>query len=315
MLYFCFGFIVALIIWWIIKGIIKVRWNKEKVYKQTIFDLVECSKDVIYHYEVKPDQKFLYVSPSIEKFLGKGVIEEEAKDPKAPFKRIHPDDHELLYKKINGEIDYNQKLVQRWKDNDGNYKWFEEYATPVYKNGEIIAIQGILRNIDEKVMLQQDLEYRINHDTLTDIYNREYFEAIFTKYNEEFNVPIAILLFDLDELKITNDNCGHRAGDALIKKTANILNEFSSDNVTVSRLGGDEFVILVANHTAKDAEQLERNILAKFKNDTSNIKISVGYAFSANSIGQMPKLFTEADKKMYSNKNERKQLLNSEKLV
>lgn len=313
-LYFSLGFIVAIITWRIYAKIVKGKWNKRLVNKQTIFHLIESSKDVIYHFEIKPELKFTYISPSLEKFLGNGVIEEAFEDSYEPFERIHPEDYEKLCKKVKGELDYSQILIQRWKDNEGIYRWFEEYTTPIYKNGQLIAIQGIMRNIDEKVKLQQDLEYRINHDCLTGIYNRGYFETIFTKYNEQLNMSVAIILCDLDELKYTNDNYGHKEGDALIKGTARLLNQFSSDTVTVAKVGGDEFALLVAEKTEKETEQLVENILKKI--DINNegeskipIKISIGYAFAPNSMGKMTEIFSQADKNMYRNKTERKRLL------
>lgn len=313
-IYFSCGFIFAIITWRIYVKTAKGQWNKRLVNKQTIFHLVEGSKDVIYHFAVKPELKFTYISPSLEKFLGDGAIEEAFEDSSAPFERIHPDDYETLCKKVRDELDYSQILIQRWKDNEGNYRWFEEYATPIYKKGQLVAVQGIMRNIDEKVKLQQDLEYRINHDSLTGIYNRDYFETVFTKYNEQLNRSVAIILCDLDELKMTNDHYGHKEGDALIKATARLLNQFSSDTVTVAKIGGDEFVLLVAEHTEKETEQLVESILKKIElNNESDskisIKISVGYAFAANSMGRMTDVFSQADKNMYQNKTERKRLL------
>ncbi len=313
-LYFSLGFFVALISLWIYVEIVKGKLINKIVNKQPIYHLVEGSKDIIYRFEVRPEAKFTYLSLSIDQFLGEGVRKEGLENSNSPFNRIHPDDYESLRKKLRGEIDYSQILMQRWKDTEGNYRWFEEYATPIYRKGELIAVQGIMRNIDEKMKLQQDLEYRINHDALTDIHNREYFQTLFKKYNEQANMPVAIILLDLDELKYTNDRYGHKAGDDLIKRTAKLLNQFSADNVTVARLGGDEFVILIAGQHAEASKQMLQRVLKIIEenNESSSnipIKISVGYAFSANSIGQLSNLFSDADRNMYSNKTERKQLL------
>ena len=314
LVHFSLGFIVALVTLWIYAVIVKGKWIARVVNKQPIFHLVEGSQDIIYHLEVKPKLKFAYLSPSVDKFLGDDVTNEAFKDSSVLFKKVHPDDYDNLCKKIQGKLDYSQILLQRWIDNDGNYRWFEEYATPIYKNGHFIAVQGIIRNIDEKMKLQQDLEYRINHDTLTGIYNREYFETIFTKYNEQLNKPMGIVLFDLDELKYTNDNFGHKEGDALIKRAASLFDQFSSDTISVARIGGDEFVLLAVEQTEEEIIQLVQDIIKTIdeKNESGSnipIKLSSGYAFTSNSVGQLPKLFSEADKNMYSNKTQRKQLL------
>jgi diguanylate cyclase (GGDEF)-like protein len=123
-------------------------------------------------------------------------------------------------------------------------------------NSELVAIQGVLRNIDEKIKLQQDLEYRIHHDSLTHIYNREFFQKQMDKFDKQVDTSVGIILCDLDELKYMNDNFGHKEGDALIKEAAKVLNKFSSEKTIVARIGGDEFAILVADTNKEEVEKL-----------------------------------------------------------
>lgn len=125
---------------------------------------------------------------------------------------------------------------------------------------------------------------------------------------------MAIILCDLDELKFTNDNYGHREGDALIKAIAGLLNQFSAEDTVVARIGGDEFVLLVPEKNEKEIEQLVNNIFEEIdihneSGSNKTIKMSVGYAFASNSMGLMTEIFSQADKNMYKNKIERKQLL------
>jgi diguanylate cyclase (GGDEF)-like protein/PAS domain S-box-containing protein len=279
--------------------------------EKRIFKLVESAKDIIYYYQIKPEPKYIYLSPSIEKVLGSGLVERSYQNPYTHFELIHPDDYEILAKKINGNIDYDQPIVQRWRDEQGNYIWFEEYTTPIFKNGELVAVQGIIRNINDKVNLQKDLEYRITHDALTDIHNRQFFEKNMEIYDQHVNIPVAIILCDLDELKYVNDNHGHKKGDALIKEFAKILSRYSSENTIVSRIGGDEFAILVTDTDSEYVESMvdhiSKDIIRYNENSTDiKIKMSIGYAFSHHSIGKMEDLFTEADKNMYFEKRLKK---------
>ncbi|WP_456276754.1 sensor domain-containing diguanylate cyclase [Bacillus sp. AK128] len=288
----------------IIKAKVKERWANER----RIYNLVENSKDIIYYYEVKPERKFKYLSPSIETMLGEGLVAESLKNPNTPIDLIHPDDHELLLNKFQGKLDYNKPIIQRWRNPQGDYIVFEEYATPIYKDGEIVAIQGIIRNIDDKVKLQQDLEYRISHDSLTGIYNRSYFDQRMERYNKELDTAVAVILCDLDELKQINDTLGHRTGDLLIKETAMLLDQFSNRETVVARIGGDEFAILLEKEGKDHAETLIndlRNTIDQY-NKTSEafqIKVSIGYSYNDHSIGNMSKLFVTADAKMYKEKN------------
>jgi diguanylate cyclase (GGDEF)-like protein/PAS domain S-box-containing protein len=311
-IYFFLGLGVGVIALQMYRKYEKAKWTARFENEKRIFQLVENSKDIVYYYQVKPELQFRYVSPSINKFLGQGILEEAYENPYSPFERIHPDDYEILSKKINGDLDYSQTLIQRWKDDKGNYRWFEEYTTPIYEKGELIAVQGIIRNIDEKVKLQQDLEYRITHDALTNIYNREFFEQIMEKYNNHIDTSVAIILCDLDELKYLNDNYGHKKGDFLIKESANLLNRFSSENTIVARMGGDEFAIFIIETDKEEVEHLCHKLseeISEYNINSKDIKIkmSMGYAFSKHSIGKMESLFAEADKNMYQDKYAKKE--------
>lgn len=315
--YFISGFGTGIVVGIIVIALFFYRWKKrEKRLKErhdNVIHVVENTKDFIYYYQLYPVRGYQYLSPSAEHFFGKGSIERAFKDPDVPFNDVHPDDYEILIKKINGELDFNKGIVQRWLDKNGEYRWFEEYATPIYQNGKLVALQGVLRNIDEKVKLQKELEYQLNHDSLTGIYNRAYFESLFLKYNKEMDTSIAIILCDLDDLKNINDSFGHKNGDELIKEAAGLLNQFSEDGMTVARLGGDEFVLLVPGITGEELSQIVSNLVSRIDKYNQNesaipIKLSIGCVFSQTSLGLMPDLFSQADRNMYRNKNNRKQL-------
>jgi diguanylate cyclase (GGDEF)-like protein/PAS domain S-box-containing protein len=311
-IYFCLGLGVGVIALLMYRKYEKANWAARFENEKRIFQLVENSKDIVYYYQVKPELQFRYLSPSIKKFLGQGILEEAYENPYSPFERIHPEDYKIFSKKIYGGHDYSQTLIQRWKDDKGNYRWFEEYATPIYEKGELIAVQGIIRNIDEKVKLQQDFEYRITHDALTNIYNREFFEQYMEKYNNHIDTSAAIILCDLDELKYVNDHYGHKKGDFLIKESANLLNRFFTENAIVARIGGDEFAIIIIDTDKAEVEHLCHKLSEKINEYNINskdikIKMSMGYVFNEHSIGKMENLFAEADKNMYQDKYAKKE--------
>lgn len=288
------------------------RLQRRMDYLKTIEHLVENSKDIIYYCEVKPAMKYRYISPAIETLLSPTLIEDSMKNPRRAFEIIHPDDYHILVKKEAGELDFNKPIIQRWRNDDGEYICFEEYATPIYKDGEMVALQGIIRNITDKVILQQQLEYRATHDSLTELNNREYFETQVDLFDKTEDVPIAIVICDVDELKYVNDTYGHKVGDQLIKETAKILKEFASDQVVIARIGGDEFAILLVQSNLQQVESLLDELQAKiavFNNNRGaffEIKLSKGYAFSRSSIGKMEELFMKADNEMYKDKNNKR---------
>lgn len=98
-----------------------------------------------------------------------------------------------------------------------------------------------------------DIVHLSRYDTLTNVYNRSYFEKIFQEgiYGVEEKSDFWIAIFDINGLKTVNDNLGHLAGDALIKKFAQGLQYISRGRDMIARYGGDEFVG-VFYHTDQD---------------------------------------------------------------
>ncbi|AOV09074.1 hypothetical protein BI350_03710 [Sporosarcina ureilytica] len=294
---------------------LKKFWKRLKQridYLKTIEHLVENSKDIIYYCEVKPEFKYRYISPAIETLLSPTLIEDSMKNPRRAFEIIHPDDYHILVKKEAGELDFSKPIIQRWRNDDGEYICFEEYATPIYKDGKMVALQGIIRNINDKVILQQQLEYRATHDSLTDLHNREHFETQVGIFDKAEDVPIAIVICDVDELKYVNDTYGHKVGDQLIKETAILLKEFATDDVIVARIGGDEFAIILVQTNPQYVEwmldeiQLKIDVFNHNEGALFEIELSKGYAFSHSSIGKMDELFVKADNEMYKDKNNKR---------
>lgn len=311
---FTTGLITGMAIVSLIIPLLYIRWENQKkkiIENQKNFvHIIENTRDFLYYFQVYPKREFKYLSPSAEHFFGTGSIERAFKNSDIPFIDIHPDDFHILEKKVKGELNFDESIVQRWLDKNGEYRYFEEYATPIYKNEKLVAIQGVLRNIDDKIQLEKELQYQISHDSLTGIYNREYFDYKFEQFDRTSNIPIAILICDLDELKYINDHFGHKEGDFIIMETAGLLNRFSSDLVTVARLGGDEFALILEYSTEDTAKELVDEIIKEFKkyNETSKreIKLSIGFSFEDHSLGNMTNLFSKADKNMYHAKKRNK---------
>jgi diguanylate cyclase (GGDEF)-like protein/PAS domain S-box-containing protein len=295
------------------KGFDYIKNSEARENEKRIFQLVERSKDIIYYCETKPVLKFKYLSPAIDSLLGDGVQVRSMVNAQVSLELLHRDDKDLMEKKLSGELDYSQPIIQRWKDTEGNYKYFEEFATPIYKNGEVTAIQGVIRNIDEKMLLQQELVYKAHHDGLTGLYNRLFFESESSTLDESEDSPVALLLCDLDELKYYNDTHGHRIGDELIKETSRILKPLQNEDVIVSRIGGDEFAVLIKDPERYQPEELKKTIdqkIASYNRFSQTIKVmlSIGYASSSSSIGKMNELYTLADKHMYEEKRRKKKV-------
>lgn len=158
-------------------------------------------------------------------------------------------------------------------------------------------------------------------DTATGLFNRSKCQELFKQNNASNNQKFpAIMVFDLNELKITNDTYGHRVGDELIKAFASLLklsSEVHSIPPFIGRYGGDEFIVYYED--IKKEEEIktflkELNFLTKkFNVDEKKFQISyaVGYVLTASEENQQltaRQIFDIADERMYQNKKEIKAL-------
>lgn len=305
-----FTFLLGVLAVIAIKLALKLRQMKREMEKlNIILETVENVKEIIYYCDI-PDLQYRYLSPVVETILGPNTLQEHLDNPNKIFEIVHPDDYELLMKKKLGTIDFSQPIILRLRNHLGEYIWFEEYAIPVYEDDKLVAIQGIYRNISEKVKLQQQLEYRATHDALTNLYNRAYFDTKFNYFNETFETPITIAIFDLDNLKCVNDQHGHKMGDDLIKETARIFHEVVQNEEFVARIGGDEFAFMLVDADEVRIAELFAHIQQKVDaanrlNKDFQIDMSKGYASHTSSLHEMERLYMEADKRMYAEKKTR----------
>ncbi|MGD1807528.1 putative bifunctional diguanylate cyclase/phosphodiesterase [Dapis sp. BLCC M126] len=179
-------------------------------------------------------------------------------------------------------------------------------------NDEVIYT-AILRDVTERLRMQEKLEYDASHDSLTNLPNREIFmncleRAISqTKRNKEY--LFALLFLDLDDFKNINDSLGHLAGDELLVTFAHRLQILLRAGDTLARLGGDEFTILLEpikdiEDALKVAERIHAQLLAPFilNNQEVFINTSIGITLSKDKYNKPEEILRDADTAMYRSK-------------
>jgi diguanylate cyclase (GGDEF)-like protein/PAS domain S-box-containing protein len=143
------------------------------------------------------------------------------------------------------------------------------------------------------------------HDSLTGLYNRQFFEEKMLSVDIKRQLPISIIVADINGLKVINDSYGHNKGDFLIKKTAEIINNQIRKTDILARYGGGEFAVLLPHTDQKAAEKIVnriKNRTKKYSNNQLTISVSFGTA-TKNSVDQdINKILKLADDKMYQNK-------------
>lgn len=292
------------------------NYKKAEINFLNILKIFENSRDIIYSLQIKPEIKFIYLSPSIKDNLGY-TIEENIKNPFICCEATHPEFKEIQYSKLDKKTDFSKPIVTRVMNKiTGDYVWQEDFVTPFFDdNGNIIKINGVCRTIQERKELEEKLTYVSYHDSLTNLYNRTYMDVKMKECNNCKDGKFGIAIFDLDNLKEINDEFGHEVGDGLIKK-AGLFIKLILKEYLVFRFGGDEFVIIFEDITLEKMEEELRKVteeIEKYNCDKSNcdesnlkINISMGYAHTNNSFGKVNEIFKTADENMYNNKDIRK---------
>lgn len=279
--------------------------------KKNLLNIFECSKDFIYRFELIPEIKFTYISPSVQDVLGYSV-KDYILNPFISLEIVHPDDKDFILDKMNGKIDFESSKPIRYKHKNGDYIWIEDNTTPIYDNyGQLIAFQGIARNITKRKKLEEKLKKLSFYDGLTNLHNKLYLEKQIHILNTKHDTSIGVIFCDLDNLKITNDTLGHELGDKLIVYISNILKDTFKERSIISRYGGDEFIIIIQDTTLEEVQnfysRLYKSIEKQNKdNKTLHLSVSIGYSFSETSIGVIKQVINLADKDMYKNKQKRK---------
>ncbi|MCK6604266.1 MAG: PAS domain S-box protein [Ignavibacteriaceae bacterium] len=119
--------------------------------------LAERAHDLIYRYVFLPEPRFDFVSPSSEKMTGY-TAEEHYSDPYLGFKIVHPEDIPLLQKFFESKIP-TDALLLRWIKKDGAVIWIEQHNVGIYdETGKVAAIEGIARDVTEKVIFEEKLK-------------------------------------------------------------------------------------------------------------------------------------------------------------
>ncbi len=129
--------------------------------------------------------------------------------------------------------------------------------------GHAVRLVGTNQDVTEQHRIASELTWRATHDELTSLVNRSEFESILQRLHDALRgteVEHTLLFIDLDQFKIVNDSCGHRAGDLLLRKVSRLLEHAVRSDDTVARLGGDEFAVILKRCSGDGARLLAQQI-------------------------------------------------------
>jgi len=164
----------------------------------------------------------------------------------------------------------------------------------------------ISNNTNEVYRIAQ-LTYLKDMDASTHVFNKNKYEDMASNYYPNIE-RIAVLFWDLNDLKEINDKLGHATGDRTLKKLASILSSFSNEHSRAYRIGGDEFLLILDNPESGAPEMLLTNIRKKIKeaNTTGDVHLHVAAGLAYGTGANILEVVKEADSKMYDCKDEMK---------
>ncbi|MDD3268793.1 MAG: diguanylate cyclase, partial [Syntrophomonadaceae bacterium] len=167
------------------------------------------------------------------------------------------------------------------------------------------AVMLILSDISEKYAAEKQILFLSYHDKLTGLFNRAYIDSILLELDNEQQLPISLIMADMNGLKLSNDIFGHAVGDQLLINIARVFNECCRQSDIIARWGGDEFVILLPGTNQAACEAICKRIKAtcrKFALDPIELSVSLGTATRNNLKDDMMDCFRQAESAMYENK-------------
>jgi len=166
-----------------------------------------------------------------------------------------------------------------------------------------------LMDITARKKAEAYLEYLGKHDVLTQLRNRTFYTEELNRLNRKGPWPVSVLLIDLNGLKQVNDEDGHAAGDALLRRVGEVLGQAVESPAWPARVGGDEFAVLMPATDERGAETVRERILSmvdlnnQFYAGRSGHVLSLAVGIATCEVGEpLEGALMRADKAMYRDK-------------
>lgn len=188
--------------------------------------------------------------------------------------------------------------------------WFTIKVTPVRDE----ANRLVVTHEDVSVLKRAELASRAlaNVDTLTGAMSRQYFMGLAEQElarSVRYELPLVVLMLDLDNFKLVNDNYGHSAGDAVLQGFVQTVNSVLRESDAIGRIGGEEFAVLLPNTTREGGRALANRILDGVRSNVVEIggkhiayTVSIGAGYLSHHI-PFSELLAQCDEALYRAKN------------
>lgn len=205
--------------------------------------------------------------------------------------------------------------------NDYGTRWpIVSLSSQVLGIGLLFLIQTIYNGLENQAKIivrsketiqesEQKYRYLSYHDHLTGLYNRMFWEEEQKRIDIQNQLPISVIVGDINGIKLMNDAFGHEAGDRIILETAKIMEACCHNNEVVARTGGDEFSILLPKTTRETALKYMAEIKQSFRrhnrrilNEAFHINVALGTGTKETPYGNLKETIKTAEMHMNQRK-------------
>lgn len=257
----------------------------EATFQGLLFEYYPDRDTMIFSYNF-PDNKKRKEINNYKKYIKKSPL-------------VHSDHIEEFKKALFGacESEKEGRIEYLSAVSGGGYRWHDTYYKSVVdSSGKVVSVIGKIKDIHEKKMKQEMLNYKADKDGLTGLYRKE---SAFGKMQECIEqAPTGEFYFailDLDDFKEINDRFGHIYGDKVLKQVADALKRLFGDSSVIGRFGGDEFMMLSRDLGSDEVISNLKSMKNQFKFCAGMVQVGAG--------DDIRDIFEKADKAMYKVKN------------
>ena len=191
---------------------------------------------------------------------------------------------EMLFLEKSGRETDSVECMQR-----GKKTWLQFSSRIFYEDGRPTDQIIVVQNITKQKTQNEELLYMAYYDSLTGLYNRNYFVRLLTEFlrrAKEDNRLVSVLVIDIDDFRKVNDGLGIVAGDELVQQFGSFLKEFNGDDVIVCHLTSDVYCMAIYDPCGnKSVEHIHKEIVKRTREpfylvggQVLNITVSVGVA-------------------------------------
>jgi diguanylate cyclase (GGDEF)-like protein/PAS domain S-box-containing protein len=201
---------------------------------------------------------------------------------------VHPRYRESLWSEWKNAVAQNRKLRYEYEiiTASGELKWVYESGQVIHDEaGNVEALEGILLDITAQKNREAEVQYLNDHDPLTNLNNRMFFDRMLIELDYEVSMPLSIMIVDINGVQLINNAFNRLEGDKLIRSVSELIKKCIRHKDLAARIGGDEFGILLPNTTKDEAYQLLNDINTaceryneQQKSKLYEVSLSIGFA-------------------------------------